>query len=56
MKRPFLNSALLDQFLIAALGAGVVTTFAVAQGQSPLTALGITVFSGVAALIIGQFI
>ncbi|WKW06670.1 hypothetical protein [Synechococcus elongatus] len=56
MKRPFLNSALLDQFLIAALGAGVVTTFAVAQGQSPLTALGITVFSGVAALILGQFI
>ena len=56
MKRPSVNSSLFEQFLIAALGAGVVTTFAVAQGQSPLTALGITVFSGVAALVLGQFI
>ena len=39
------------QLCVACLGAGVITTMAVAQGQSPLTALGITLFSGIAALI-----
>ena len=38
----------------AALGAGVIATVAVAQGQNPLTALGITVFSAVAAVMVGQ--
>ncbi|HEY9736095.1 MAG TPA: hypothetical protein V6D06_07425 [Trichocoleus sp.] len=39
----------------AGLGAGVVTSFAVAQGQSPLLGLGITVFAALAAVIIDQF-
>ena len=42
------------QFCVACLGAGVITTVAVAQGQNPLTALGITVFSAVAAVMVGQ--
>jgi hypothetical protein len=49
--RPWLN-----QFVIAALGAGVVTSFAVAQGQNPFLALGITVFSGLAAVMLGQIL
>ena len=42
------------QLCVACLGAGVITTVAVAQGQNPLTALGITVFSAVAAVMVGQ--
>ena len=45
---------LTSQLCIACLGAGVITTIAVAQGQNPLTALGITVFSAVAAVMVGQ--
>ncbi len=37
--------------ITAALGAGVATSFAVAQGQNPLTALGITIFAAIVALI-----
>ena len=39
---------------VACLGARVITTVAVAQGQNPITALGITVFSAVAAVMLGQ--
>ena len=42
------------QLAVACLGAGVITTVAVAQGQNPITALGITVFSAVAAVMLGQ--
>ena len=42
------------QLCVACLGAGVITTMAVAQGQNPLTALGITIFSGIAAVMVGQ--
>lgn len=35
----------------AALGAGIVTSFAVSQGQHPLVALAITGFSVVVALV-----
>ncbi|HEY9875049.1 MAG TPA: hypothetical protein V6D12_16555 [Candidatus Obscuribacterales bacterium] len=35
----------------AALGAGIVTSFAVSQGQNPLVALGITSFAVVVALV-----
>jgi hypothetical protein len=45
---------LFTQLAVACLGAGVVTTVAVAQGQNPLTALGITLFSAVAAVMVGQ--
>ncbi|HIK53559.1 MAG TPA: hypothetical protein IGS37_00015 [Synechococcales cyanobacterium M55_K2018_004] len=40
----------------AALGAGIVTTFAVSQGQNPFLALGITAFATVAALIVDLLI
>ena len=45
---------LFTQLAVACIGAGVVTTVAVAQGQNPLTALGITLFSAVAAVMLGQ--
>lgn len=45
---------LATQLAVACIGAGVVTTVAVAQGQNPLTALGITLFSAVAAVMLGQ--
>lgn len=35
----------------AGLGAGVVTSFAVAQGQNPLVALAITVFAALVGLL-----
>jgi hypothetical protein len=38
----------------AALGAGIVTSFAVSQGQNPLVALAITGFSVVVALLFSQ--
>ncbi|XGB39235.1 MAG: hypothetical protein LVT47_14475 [Cyanobacteria bacterium LVE1205-1] len=37
--------------LTAALGAGIITSFAVSQGQHPLVALGITSFPRIAALV-----
>ena len=45
---------LTSQLAVACLGTGVITTVAVAQGQNPLTALGITLFSAVAAVMVGQ--
>ncbi|MGB5134410.1 MAG: hypothetical protein WBN89_04470 [Prochlorococcaceae cyanobacterium] len=50
------RSELFTQLAVASLGAGVVTTVAVAQGQNPLTALGITLFSAVAAVLAGQLL
>jgi hypothetical protein len=46
--------ALTTQLAVASLGAGVITSFAVAQGQNPFTALGITLFSAIAAVMVGQ--
>ena len=43
---------MLSQLAVACLGAGIVTTVAVAQGQNPLTALGITLFSAIAAVMV----
>lgn len=48
------RSELTSQLAVAALGAGVVTSLAVAQGQNPMTALGITLFSAIAAVMVGQ--
>lgn len=45
---------MLSQLAVACLGAGIVTTVAVAQGQNPLTALSITLFSAIAAVMVGQ--
>jgi len=39
----------------AALGAGVVTSFAVSRGQNPLVAIGITVFAAGVAVICDRF-
>ncbi|MCS5706856.1 hypothetical protein NZK27_11685 [Synechococcus sp. FGCU-3] len=50
------RSEVFTQLAVACLGAGVVTTVAVAQGQNPLTALGITLFSAIAAVMVGQVI
>jgi len=47
-------SEITTQLAAACLGAGVITTVAVAQGQNPVTALGITLFSAVAAVMVGQ--
>ncbi|MFN7677965.1 MAG: hypothetical protein ACK5QW_05130 [Cyanobacteriota bacterium] len=51
---PRFQGDLPSQLAVACLGAGVITTVAVAQGQNPLTALGITLFSAVAAVAVGQ--
>jgi len=51
---PESRSALVHQLAVACLGAGVVTSLAVAQGQSPMAALCITVFSAIAAVAVGQ--
>ncbi|MCT0225788.1 hypothetical protein [Synechococcus sp. CS-1328] len=51
---PRSRSEVVTQLAVACLGAGVVTSVAVAQGQNPLTALGITLFSAVAAVMLGQ--
>jgi CDP-diglyceride synthetase len=40
---------------IAALGAGVITSFAVSQGQNPFVGLGITLFAAVSAVIVDHF-
>lgn len=39
----------------ATLGAGIVTTFAISQGQHPLLALGITGFAVAATLLIDHY-
>jgi len=41
--------------LTAALGAGVVTSFAVSQGQHPLLALAITAIATLFAVICHQY-
>lgn len=51
---PQSRGALLTQLAVACLGAGVITSVAVAQGQNPLTALSITLFSAIAAVAVGQ--
>jgi hypothetical protein len=53
---PRFQGDLPTQLAVASLGAGVITTLAVAQGQNPLTALGITLFSAVAAVAVGQVV
>ena len=51
---PQSRSELFTQLAVACMGAGIVTSVAVAQGQNPITALGITLFSAVAAVMVGQ--
>ncbi len=40
--------------LTAGIGAGIVTSFAVAQGQHPILALGITAIATLSAIICHQ--
>ena len=42
--------------VIAALGAGVITSFAVSQGQNPFVGLAITAFAAVSAVAIDHFL
>ncbi|MCP9774112.1 hypothetical protein [Cyanobium sp. WAJ14-Wanaka] len=53
---PRSHQEITSQLAVACLGAGIVTSVAVAQGQNPLTALGITLFSAVAAVGVGQIL
>ena len=38
--------------MIAALGAGIITSFAVSQGQNPFVGLGITAFASIVAVVV----
>lgn len=49
-KKDWVNAA-----MTAALGAGIVTTVAVGQGQNPFLALGITGFATVAAVLFDHY-
>lgn len=42
--------------VIAALGAGVITSFAVVQGQNPFTGLGITAVAALFAVVIDSLL
>ncbi|MEB3160233.1 MAG: hypothetical protein VKL20_02095 [Synechocystis sp.] len=46
---------LISAGLISALGAGIVTSFAVNQGQHPLVALAITAIASVCGMLCHQF-
>lgn len=46
----------LGSIVTAALGAGIMTTFAVGQGQSPWMAIGITLFAAVTAVVLERFL
>ena len=56
VKPAFDERNITSQLAVAALAAGVVTSYAVSQGQNPLVALGITIFSAVAAVVLGQWV
>lgn len=45
------NKDLISAGIASGLGAGVVTSFAVSQGQNPLIALGITLMAGLVGVI-----
>lgn len=44
----------LSALVTAGLGAGIITTFAVSQGQSPWMGMGITLFAAIAAVLLEQ--
>jgi small neutral amino acid transporter SnatA (MarC family) len=49
------GSSLFDVAMPAMLGAGVVTTFAMSQGQHPTIAISITAISAIFAVICHRF-
>ncbi len=48
------NKDLLGAAITAALGAGIVTSFAVSQGQHPMIAIGITAMAGLVGALLHQ--
>lgn len=48
------DSDFMSEVIVAAAGAGVATTFAIARGQSPLMGLAITAFAAISAIIINR--
>lgn len=48
------NQALINAALLSALGAGIVTTFAVGQGQHPLMALFVTAIATLFGVVCHQ--
>lgn len=42
----------LGSMVVAGLGAGIITSLAVSQGQNPWLAMGITLFAAIAAVLI----
>ena len=46
------SSSWLTSLVVAGLGASVMTSFAVGQGQSPIVALGVTAIAAVSAIAI----
>lgn len=44
----------ISAFLTAVVGAGIVTSFAVSQGQHPLIALAITAIAALFAVVIAR--
>lgn len=46
----------LSAVIMAALGAGAVTSFAISRGQHPALALSITAFAVMAALVVEECI
>ncbi|WP_353674239.1 hypothetical protein [Synechocystis sp. LKSZ1] len=49
------NKDLLNAALVSGLGAGIVTSFAVGQGQHPLLGLGITIVAALCGVVCHQF-
>lgn len=45
----------LGALMLAAIGAGIITSFAVSQGQNPFVGLGITAFASISAVILDHF-
>jgi hypothetical protein len=50
------NKDWLNSVVTAGIGAGIVTSFAISQGQHPLLAFGITGFAIILALIVDQLL
>ena len=46
----------LGSLVIAGVGAGIITSLAVSQGQNPLVGLGITVFAAIAAVTLDSLL
>jgi hypothetical protein len=49
------NKDLLSSVVTASVGAGIVTSFAVSQGQHPLMALAITGIAALFAVVCNRF-